>query len=138
MADVQDKLYAIIEGFTARAEAELAHRLEKWPLDLERRGVHEVIGALLARQVTLATQIAASPNTWNGHTAPLLLRAMADAFITVAWLLKSPDDRCQKFIDYGLGQQKLELEHRRAEIEARGIRPGEAEYCDRIEAWIDS
>ncbi|MGH8509118.1 MAG: DUF5677 domain-containing protein [Gammaproteobacteria bacterium] len=138
MADDLNKLYAIIDGFTERAEKELVHRLEKWPPDLGRKGVHEVIGALLARQVTLASQIAVSPNIWNGHTAPLMLRAMADVFITLAWLLKKPDERCQKFIDYGLGQQKLELEHRRVQMRSHEIRPGESEYCDTIEAWIDS
>src|SRR6266436_5291154 len=114
-----DEVHHIIEAFTGRAREELADRLKKWPLDLAKRELHEVVGALLARQVTLASQLAACPPIWNGHIAPLVLRAMADAYITLAWILKEPLDRCRKFIHYGLGQEKLQLEHRRAEMEAR-------------------
>lgn len=63
---------------------------------------------------------------------------MADAYITLAWLLKDPLDRCKKFIHYGLGQEKLQLEHRRAEMDTKEPREGEREYCEAIEAWISS
>jgi hypothetical protein len=133
-----DELHHLIEAYTDRAREELENRLKKWPLDLARQDFHEVVGALLARQVTLATKLAACPPIWNGHIAPLILRAMADAYITLAWLLKEPVDRCKKFIHYGLGQEKLQLEHRRAEMETREPREGEREYSDAIEAWINS
>ena len=133
-----DEIYALIETFADRAREELEHRLKKWPPDLANRNVHEAVGALLARQVTLASQLASSPAIWNGHIAPLILRAMADAYITLAWLLKEPAERSQKFINYGLGQEKLHLEHRRAQMEAREPQEGEREYCDAVEAWINS
>jgi len=133
-----DEVHQLIEAFTGRAREELEHRIKKWPLDLAKQDLHEVVGALLARQVTLASQLAACPLIWNGHIAPLILRAMVDTYITLAWLLKEPLDRCKKFIHYGLGQEKLQLEHRRAEMETRGPREGEREYCEAIEAWINS
>jgi hypothetical protein len=133
-----DAVHQLIEAFTGRAREELEHRLKAWPLDLAKRDFHEVVGALLARQVTLASQLAACPPIWNGHIAPLILRAMADAYITLAWLLKDPLDRCKKFIHYGLGQEKLQLEHRRAEMETRQPHEGEREYCEAIEAWTNS
>lgn len=133
-----DDVYRVMEAFSGRAREELDHRLAKWPLDLSKQDVHEVVGSLLARQVTLASQLAACPPIWNGHIAPLLLRAMADAYITLAWVLKSPSDRSRQFIHYGLGQEKLQLEHRRAAMETREPRQGEREYCDLIEAWINA
>jgi len=133
-----DEIQRLVESFTGRAREELEDRLKKWPTDLANRDVHEVIGALLARQVTLAVQLAECPPIWNGHVAPLNLRAMADVYITLAWLLKEPSDRCKKFIHYGLGQEKLHLEHRRAEMEGREPREGEREYCQAIEAWINA
>jgi len=133
-----EEVHRLIEGFTVRAREELEHRLKKWPLDLAKRDFHEVVGALLARQVTLASQLAECPPIWNGHIAPLVLRAMADAYITLAWLLQDPLARCKKFIHYGLGQEKLLLEHRRAERDTREPREGEREDCEAIEAWINS
>src|SRR5215467_298298 len=127
----------LIHAFTTRAREELDQRLKKWPLDFAKRDFHEVVGALLARQVTLASQLAECPEIWNGHIAPLVLRSMADVYINLAWVLKDPLDRCKKFIHYGLGQEKLQLEHRKAEMETREPREGEREYCEAAEAWIN-
>ncbi len=127
----------LIRAFTTRAREELDQRLKKWPLDFAKRDVHEVVGALLARQVTLASQLAECPQIWTGHIAPLVLRSMADVYINLAWVLKDPPDRCKKFIHYGLGQEKLQLEHRKAEMETRGPSEVERQYCDAIEAWIN-
>lgn len=133
----REEVHRLIGAFTARAREELDHRLKKWPLDLSKQDFHEVVGALLARQVTLASQLAECPPIWNGHIAPLVLRAMADAYITLAWLLRDPLDRCKKFIHYSLGQEKLQLELRLAEMETREPYEGEREYCEAIEAWIN-
>ena len=97
-----DEIHEIVqltESFASRAHEELTERQKKWPTDLSESSVHEVVGALLARQVTLATQLTGHPQLWNGHIAPLILRAMADVYINMAWLLGSPVDRCNKFID---------------------------------------
>jgi len=104
---------------------------------LRERDVHEVVWALLARQVTLASQLAECPQIWTGHIAPLVLRSMADVYVNLAWVLKDPPDRCKKFIHYGLGQEKLQLEHRTAEMETRGPSEVERQYCDAVEAWIN-
>ena len=128
----------IIEAFVNRAREELAQRWSSWRVDLARNEVHEAIGALLARQVTLATQLAQAPSIWNGHVAPLVLRAMADVYITLAWILKDPDDRARKFILYGLGQEKLQLEHRKAQITDREPTPEDQLMIEASEAWINS
>ena len=77
-----DPVLVLAERFAARASEELSERLSAWKTDLSREEEHAVLGALLARQVTLASELALSPSFWNGHVAPLLLRAMADVYIT--------------------------------------------------------
>jgi hypothetical protein len=135
--EAEQELSGLIDRFVSRANEELHIRWTKWPLDLSQNEVHEVAGSLLARQVTLATQLARSPPIWNGHTAPIILRAMADVFITVAWILKVPIERSRKFIFYGLGQAKLSLEHRRAELKTRKPEIDEIEMLDAQDAWIN-
>jgi Family of unknown function (DUF5677) len=133
----QAKLEETVEAFVGRARDEFEYRLKKWPPDLSHNDVREVIGALLARQVTLAVQLASSLSNWNGHIAPLFLRTMADVYINVAWVLRDPDDRAKKFILYGLGQAKLELEHRRADLATREPKRGEIERNQIQEDWIN-
>jgi hypothetical protein len=132
----REKVHELIEAYCARARAELDDRVEKWRLTFEAIDSHAVIGGLLARQVTLAVQIASCPRIWNAHVAPLLLRAMADLHITIDWVLQDPPDRSRKFIHYGLGQLKLELEHRRAELRTREPGAGELDMLEATEAWI--
>jgi hypothetical protein len=128
----------IIEAFVDCSQEELQQRWKHWRIDLSRGEVHEVIGALLTRQVTLATQLAQSPAIWNGHIAPLILRAMADVYIALAWILKEPDARARQFILYGLGQEKLQLEHRKAQLAERELTPEEQLMIEVSEAWINS
>jgi hypothetical protein len=73
--------------------------------------MHEAIGGLLARQATLSIEMAKSPSMWNGHIAPLVLRCMVDAHINLAWILNDPKARTEKYIRYGLGQEKLYIEY---------------------------
>ncbi|MFZ1140380.1 MAG: DUF5677 domain-containing protein [Candidatus Sulfotelmatobacter sp.] len=75
--------------------------------------VFNVLTALLARQATLAIQFASAPQLWNWHSAPLFLRAMTDVHITLSWILLDPKTRARQYIDHGLGQAVLELEHRK-------------------------
>ncbi len=128
----------IIETFVKQARQELQDRWAKWQLDLSQREFHEVIGALLARQATLARSLAEEPPIWNGHIAPIILRAMADVYISLAWVLRDPVERARKFVLYGLGQAKLELEHRKAQIAERESSAEEKMLIDASEAWIDS
>lgn len=130
-------LEAAISTYTRDVDQELEERLTAWPPDFRHIQVHEVIGGLLARQATLAKEIAGAPSLWNGHSAPILLRAMADVHINLAWLMLDPPTRCLKYISFGLGQAKLELEHRRAEIGTRAPTPDEASILEASEQWIN-
>jgi hypothetical protein len=63
---------------------------------------------------------------------------MADVYISLAWILESPLERSRKFILYGLGQAKLQLEHAKSQIADREPSPAEGELIRASESWIDS
>jgi hypothetical protein len=132
------ELWPLIESYCADVDRELAARQNAWPPDFAQIHVHEVISGMLAREATGAKDVARAPALWTGHSAPILLRAMADAYINMAWLLLDPVERCRKFILFGLGQAKLELEHRRAQIGTREPTLQEAAMLEAGERWIDS
>jgi hypothetical protein len=98
----------IVEGFR--------ERWNKWEIEIYDSETYEAIGGLLSRQVTLSMNLASAPQIWNGHVAPLILRAMTDAHITLAWILLEPTERSRKYILYGLGQEKLYIENLKSEV----------------------
>ena len=83
------EILKIVDNYNQMVRAELLNRWKKWQLDLTNPEIYEVVGALVARQVTLATQLASTPSIWNGHVAPLILRTMVDTYITLAWIFEN-------------------------------------------------
>ena len=133
----------MVERFIADLDEELSERWRAWTYDFALSDLRAVVGGIMARQVTLAAELARAYSCWNYHVGPLFLRAMADVYISLAWILEHPDqwnDRAQKFVEFGIGQQKLELEHRRAMIreEERDPTEQEAAWIEANEKWINS
>jgi hypothetical protein len=77
---------------------------------------------------------------WNGHSAPLFLRAMTDVHITLSWILLDPTTRARQYIDHGLGQEVLALEHRKKEMER--VTEDSKEKLEKMiaaeESWINA
>lgn len=96
--------------------------------------VCETLGCLLARQAHLSLAMARSPDLWEWDFGPLFLRSMTDCHITIAWVLTSPVDHARKYIDYGLGQTKLMIEHYQEALDHQND-PAER---DRMQAMIDA
>jgi hypothetical protein len=138
--DIHIELLHVINAYIAAVRNEMKIRWESWQIDMSEIEKHEVVGALLARQVTLGTQLASAPPIWNGHTAPILLRSMVDNYINLAWILREDSlNRSKQFIEYGLGQQKLIIEHRKEEMKKRGIKDAEDDPSIKaLEDWINS
>jgi hypothetical protein len=113
---IQDNLEDLLSCIESRIRRELRVRCEACTPDFRAPEVFSVLTALLARQATLAIEFASAPQLWNSHSAPLFLRAMADVHITLSWILLDPSTRARQYIDYGLGQAKLELEHRKSRM----------------------
>jgi len=131
-------IYETRKNYIEFARKELQHRWNKWPKTLKDYEIYEAIGGLLARQVTLATQTAVSPGIWNGHIAPIIHRTMADVYIKLSWLLQEPLERSRKYILYGLGQNKLEIEHRKSKLDKYNPDPTEKKIIGSLETWGNS
>jgi hypothetical protein len=136
--DFWKKVEVAIAKYVEMLKAELHTRWEKWPLDLSKREMYEVVGALMARQATLATQLAVSPSIWNGHVAPLILRSMTDNYINLAWIFGDPLDRSRKFMLHGLGQEKLQLEHQKARLTREGKDADNDPLIKEWESWLNT
>lgn len=96
--DSNDSLEQFVFGYRNAVRADLRARLTNWPLDLNDIEVFEVVTALLCRQATLVMEMASSPGIWTPHIAPILLRAIADVFINLAWILKDPRQRSRLYL----------------------------------------
>jgi hypothetical protein len=107
-------------------------------IDLTRKEMYEVLGGLIARQITIAKQFLSCSSIWTEDIAPIILRSMADNYINFAWILNDPLDRSRKFILHGLGQEKLVIEHRKKELENEGINYKDDEFIKACERWIDT
>lgn len=99
-----------IKEFLESANSSFEQRLNAWRIDVFDKETNEVIGGLMARQLSLASSLAESPISWNVHILPVVLRCMADVYITFCWILKDRKPRSHQFIEYGLGQEKLAIE----------------------------
>jgi hypothetical protein len=136
----QSKFEDLICSIESKIRRELRIRCEAYIPDFRMPEVFNVLTALLARQATLAIQFASAPQLWNWHSAPLFLRAMTDVHITLSWILLDPKTRARQYIDHGLGQAVLELEHRKKQLESAPEHRKE-EMNDVIradEAWINT
>lgn len=116
---------------------DLRARLSNWPLDLNDVEAFEVVTALLCRQATLAIEMASSPAVWTPHTGPILLRAIADVFISLAWILKDPGPRSRKFVEDGQGAIKLQIAHQKRAREAMTDANEIEQMTQMIDLWSD-
>jgi hypothetical protein len=116
IADTNALMNDFIDVYCASARAGFDSRWSQVVPDTYRPHQHEAVGALLARQVTLSVELASAPQIWNGHSAPLYLRSMTDAYITLAWILEDPPSRSTKYVEYGLGQEKLFISYIEEEL----------------------
>lgn len=133
-----EEIQKIIADYVETVRLELTSRIDTWREKQPEQATFEVVGGLLFRQITLATQLAQAPQIWNGHSAPLFLRAMCDNHISLAFILESPADRAEQFILYGLGQVKLHIEHRKARLPKGEERQLHQEIIENMTQWLNS
>ncbi len=140
LPDVTEGIEGFITAFTHFVHVDFRSRESAWGLDLSKPQERQVILALLARQATLAVEVVSNPGIWNSNTAPIMLRAMADVHITVVWLLQNSAERVPLYVQDGLGTIKLEIAHRKAEIEKGGVEAPEqqVQYIEYLEHWLES
>ena len=136
-----EKLEKFLQSYCSNVARGFHSRWDSHTPEICDNEISETIGGLSARQATLAIEMAQNPGIWNGQLAPLVLRCMSDAYITLAWILEKPMDRCREYVRYGLGQEKLYLEYLKNESKTAP----EGELDERIEelieireAWLNS
>lgn len=127
-----------IAKYVDNIELELRDRWNNMQIDLTKKYVNEVVCGILSRQVAILTNYATSSNFWNGDMAPIILRSLADNYINLAWILKDPETRSKRFVLHGLGQEKLQLEHRKNELRKQGIDLSNDPIVDSNEKWINA
>lgn len=141
MSDELDELRALVESYEDYLESSFRELWKRVPIDPENLEAFSVIGGLLSRQVTLSIQLARSPAAWNGHAAPLFLRAQTDLHITLAWILKDLVARSRQYVLHGLGEEKLIIEQYKQEIADKPddeMRSQMEQMVEAKSAWLSS
>lgn len=110
MKDITDLLQQMLDEITIR----FAARIQFWNVVLDIVEIQNVLGGLLARNCSLGIEFVLSPHFWNPLCSSVILRAMSEVIINMGWIALDPAARAKLFVDYGLGQDKLDYEHLRA------------------------
>lgn len=132
------ELEKALNQYIEYVEHEFHARVSAWSIKYEEREMYEVITGLLSRQTALVVEMAKAPTVWNGHIGPIILRVMVDGYITLSWIFEDPLVRSRQFITYGLGQAKLNMEHRKRQIIDEGGDPDKDKVIQLNKMWIDS
>lgn len=141
MKDKRNPVTDLIEAYENYLISSFDGLWEAVAIEPDKLEAYSVIGALLSRQVTLSIELARSPNAWNGHSAPLYLRAMTDLCIALAWILGDPVERSKKYIMHGLGEEKLLMEQYKQLLRDNPDDPNKEQIdqlIDTKDKWINS
>ncbi len=136
--DYSERLSEILNTYKINVEQDLQVRWNTWEKDMTVPELYEVVGGLMSRQVTIALNFLSCSSIWNGHIAPIIMRSMVDNYINFAWVLEDSIERARRFIYYGLGQEKLNLEHRKEELKHRDAEDNEKLIIEASEQWINT
>jgi len=134
---IPKKIEEIVGEFAELCSSGFTARWSLLPVEIYVSEAYEVVGGLISRQATLAIELALTPPMWSGHIAPLILRSMTDAHITLVWILGDFETRAKEYISYSIGQEKLAYEHLEAEYEKTNDE-NIAELIEMKKAWVNS
>lgn len=119
--------------------SEIQRIWDRVDIDLARPKRGEILGGLIARQARFATVIVNNPVLWAVDIGRILLRCMVDTYITFAWLIKKGTDKdFSRFVEYGVGQEKLFVEHLKAGFDLEDPKNEKIKkQIDGLESWIN-
>ena len=104
--------------------------------NLNESDKYDVLSGLISRQYRFVTAVLNGHNLATVDLGQLLIRSMTDTHILLAWFFRCGKlEDYRRFIDYGLGQEKLFLEHLRA-----NKKDGDSEVekiITSIHSWIE-
>ncbi|MEI7014971.1 DUF5677 domain-containing protein [Leptospira licerasiae] len=110
---------------------------ENLPINPMNTRTFEVEIGLLSRMMNLTLEFLRNLNLWNYHIGSIIIRSMIDLFITAKWIAADLEDRVDKYISYGLGQEKLNIEHLRESLKLETDDERKKALEDFIEKRID-
>lgn len=116
--ETAELILSALETLSASLEKEFEAAWTSFPVDLASPMKSQVIGGLLARQVRYVRHMLITPRLLCDELGQPLLRSMVESAITSAWLIRNgqPAD-LERYVLFGLGQEKLALEHLSATAE---------------------
>ena len=112
-------------------------RISTWRSTSPDRDVYEVVGGLLARQVTLVLELASTPQIWNHHISPIILRSIIDGYIVLKWILIDAKPRSLWFIADSVRQVERRLEEAREILQNKALNNEESLLLSAYENWIN-
>lgn len=128
----------ILETYLKNIEIELVERWNQLVPTIEIHELIEVTTGLLSRQVAITNYFINSPYTWNGDIGTIVLRTICENVINISWILKQDSvNRSRMFIAYGLGQEKLQIEHRKNEMKNRELSEEERNMVETMEESLN-
>ncbi|MDQ5937395.1 MAG: hypothetical protein QG574_4754 [Cyanobacteriota bacterium erpe_2018_sw_21hr_WHONDRS-SW48-000092_B_bin.40] len=104
-------LIKALHDYKSQLRTDFEEAVTSWSVELKQLQTQEVLGGLLSRQCTLCSELVTNSRLWNNIVSPVIVRAMTEVAIDMAWINQDPTKRSAEFIKYGLGQSKLALEH---------------------------
>jgi len=132
-----EQISHVIRNFTPCIKESLMIRWNEWDITIDEQVKFEVIGGILSRQASLVIQFLESISIWNGNIGTIILRSLAENYITIAWILKEDTiKRCEMFVEHGIGQEMLYLEKLKANISNKEPNPLQKKQIEFIEEFI--
>jgi len=105
--DREDMMGQILQA-ARRLQSVIDELATQAPLDIYEMNKDEVLFGLLSRQFRLFTAMALNIRLWAPDLGMMLLRPMADALITLKWLIRRDDSSLfEKFKTFSAGKRKL-------------------------------
>jgi hypothetical protein len=134
--NVTELVIAICDGYRRRIREELDERADLLAVYVEWKEFAPVLLGLLARQTTLAGQLASAPQLWNEHVAPMYLRGMIDVYITLAWIARDPGPRSARYKQEGVLQIRDFLAHWKVQLDSDGITYEDDPIINSLSEWL--
>ena len=137
---IVNKTFEFGRQFENMAETEIQKLWNDARVDLADPIRYDVIIGLLARNLQLTCDIVQNPGLWIMPISAILVRCMIEMQIRLAWLIKCGSDTDFKdYVEFGLGQEKLYLEHlKRLSGEDRIDKEQIIEDIEEREKWINA
>ncbi len=122
-----DEISPILSRYEDGARTEFYKLVETWPEELSEKPVPRVLGALVARQTTLALSLVSYHSLWNHHLAPLILRSLLENWLKIEWLIRDP-------VRHACGIAKADLTGAKTKVQriAAKKNPGTKERAEEI------